>query len=138
MTAWEAGREPDPARPAGELLGDLVDELRRLARAEVQLAMTETRRKAKRMGIGAGAMGAAAALGLCGTGALVACAMIALARVLPWWLAALLTGVGVLMIAGMFASVGLVSIRGAMPLIPQWTITSVREDIDTIRKGVHT
>jgi hypothetical protein len=137
MTVWEAGREPDPARPAAELLGDLAEELRRLARAEVQLALTETRRKARRIGVGAVAVGTAAVLGLGGVGALVACAVFALAMVLPGWLAALLAAVGVLGLAGTMALVGRFLLRGAWPLVPQWTISSVREDIDTIRKGVH-
>lgn len=137
MTAWEAGRDPDPDRPAGELLGDLAVELRRLARAEMQLALTETRRKAKRMGIAAAALTLAAVLGLCGVGALVAAAATALALVLPWWLAALLAGIGVLGLAGMMALTGLFTLRAARPLLPQWTIDSVREDIETIRKGGH-
>jgi hypothetical protein len=137
MAVWEAGREPDSARPTGELLADLADELRRLAHAEVRLAMTETRRKAKRIGLGAGALGAAAVLGLCGTGVLAACAVLALALVLPAWLAALLVGVGVLGMAGMAALTGRFALRGARPIVPQWTIDSVREDIETIRKGVH-
>jgi hypothetical protein len=137
LTAWEAGRDPDPARPATELLGDLAVELRRLARAEVQLAVTETRRKAKRLSIGAVALAMAAVLGLCGVGALVAGAAAALALVLPWWLAALLAGVGVLGLAGMMALTGLLALRAARPILPQWTINSVREDIQTIRKGGH-
>jgi hypothetical protein len=72
MTAWEAGRDPDPGRPAVELLGDLADELRRLAHAEVQLALIETRRKAKRLKLGAGALGVAAVAGLAGVGVFVA------------------------------------------------------------------
>jgi putative superfamily III holin-X len=137
MIAWEAGREPDPARPTGELLGDLAEELRRLARAEVQLAMTETRRKAKRMGMAAAAVGTAAVLGLGAVGALVASAVAALALVLPVWLAALLTAVGVLGLAGAMALVGRFALRHALPIIPQWTLSSVREDVETIRKGVH-
>jgi hypothetical protein len=75
--------------------------------------------------------------GLGGVGALVACAVAALALVLPIWLAALLTAVGVLGLAGTLALVGRFVLRRAFPLIPQWTISSVREDIQTIRKGAH-
>ncbi len=137
MTAWEVGRDPDPARPTGELLGDLADELRRLARAEVQLALTETRRKARRIGIGVGALGTAAVLGVGAVGVLIASATLALALVLPGWLAALLVGAGVLILAGMSALTGRFALRGARPIIPRWTMNSVREDLATIRKGVH-
>jgi hypothetical protein len=137
MTAWEAGRDPDPAKPAGQLLNDLGEELRRLAHAEVQLAMTEARRKGKRAKMGVAAFGAAAVLGLGGFGVLLACASLALALVLPGWLAALLVGVVVLALAGICALIGRSSWRRVMPLLPQWTMTSVREDIETIAKGVH-
>jgi hypothetical protein len=137
MTAWEAGRDPDPTRPTAELLGDLAEELRRLARAEVQLAVIETRRKAKRMVVAAAAVGTAAVLGLGGVGALVACAVAALALVLPVWLAALLTAVGVFGLAGTIALTGRFALRRAMPIVPQRTISSVRDDVETIRKGAH-
>jgi hypothetical protein len=137
MTAWEAGRDPDPARPAGELLSDLADELRRLAQAEVRLALTETRRKAKRLALGSGALGTAAVLGLAGIGVFAACAVLALALVLPAWLAALLVGVGLFVAAGMAALTGRFALRRAWPLVPRWAMDSVRADIEAIRKGVH-
>jgi hypothetical protein len=136
-SAWEAGSKPIQDRSVGELLTDLSDELRRLARAEVQLAMTEGRRKAKRAGRGVGALGAAAVLGLIGLCVLVVSAVLALALVLPGWLAALIVGVGAVLLAGMAALFGRGSLRRALPPVPQWAMSSVREDIDTIRKGVH-
>jgi hypothetical protein len=45
------------------------------------------------------------------------------------------TAVGVLGWAG--TVVGLFILRRAWPLVPQWTISGVRDDIETIRKGVH-
>lgn len=137
MTAWEAGRDPDPAKPTGQLLADLGDELRRLAHAEIQLAMVEARRKANRARMGGAAFGAAAVLGLGGVGVLLACATIALMLVWPGWLAALVVGVAVLALAGICALVGRSSLKRAFPLLPQWTMASVREDIETIGKGVH-
>lgn len=137
MTAWEAGRDPDPARPTGELLGDLADELRRLAQAEIQLALVETRRKAKRLRVGAGALGTAAVLGLAGVGVFVAAAVLALALVLPTWLAALLIGAGLFAVAGMAALTGRFALRRARPILPQWTLHSLRADVATIRKGAH-
>jgi hypothetical protein len=136
-SAWEAGSKPREDRSVGELLTDLSDELRRLARAEVQLAMTEARRKAKRAGRGAGALGAAAVLGLIGLCVLVVSAVLALTLVLPGWLAALIVGVGAVLLAGLAALYGRGSLRRALPPVPQWAMSSVREDIETIRKGVH-
>jgi hypothetical protein len=58
-----------------------------------------------------------------------------LALVWPAWLAALVIGGGALVLAGMAAVVGRSSLRRSLPPVPQWAISSVREDIDTIRKG---
>ncbi|HVV20484.1 MAG TPA: phage holin family protein [Pseudonocardiaceae bacterium] len=134
VAAWEAGQQD---KSVGELLADLSDELRRLAHAEVRLAVTEAKRKARRASMGAAAFGVAAVLGLGALGVLIASATLALQQVLPGWLAALLVGVGVLLLAGMCALVGGVALKRAMPPVPQWTINSVRDDVETIRKGVH-
>lgn len=140
VAAWEAGSETttDPRdKPIAELLSDLSEELRRLARAEVKLALTEAKRKAKRAGVGAGSFGAAAVFGFIGLCALVTAAILALALVWPGWLAALVVGGAVLVIAGLAAMVGRSSMKRAMPPVPQWAITSVRDDIETIKRGAH-
>lgn len=139
VAAWEAGSEAattDPRdKPIAELLSDLSEELRRLARAEIKLAMTEAKRKAKRAGVGAGGFGAAAMFGFLGTCALVATAILALALVWPAWLAAIVVAGVLLVIAGMAAMVGRSSMKRALPPVPQWAITSVRDDIETIKRG---
>jgi hypothetical protein len=137
VAAWEAGSKPNADKSVSELLTDLSGELRRLAHAEVKLAMVEARRKARRAGRGAGALGAAALLGLIGLCVLVASAVLALALVLPGWLAALLVGGAALVLAGLAALFGRAFLRRALPPVPQWALTSVREDIETIRKGAH-
>lgn len=135
MTAWEAGRDPDPRKPTGELLADLVDEVRRLAHAEARLALTEARRKVRRAGVGVTALGAAAVLGLAALGVFIAAATLGLTLVLPAWLAALLVGVAVLLAAGLCALVARIAIRMALPIIPQETVHSVRQDAQVIIKG---
>ncbi|HEX3593032.1 MAG TPA: phage holin family protein [Pseudonocardiaceae bacterium] len=136
VAAWEAGsRRDNKDKSVSELLANLSDELRRLAQAEVKLAIVEAKRKAKRAGVGAGSFGAAALFAVIGLCVLVAAAVLALALVWPAWLAALVIGGGALVLAGMAAVVGRSSLRRSLPPVPQWAISSVREDIDTIRKG---
>jgi predicted phage tail protein len=138
VAAWEAGSRRDSRdKSVSELLADLSDELRRLAQAEVKLAIVEAKRKAKRAGVGAGSFGAAALFAVIGLCVLVAAAVLALALVWPAWLAALVIGGGALVLAGLAAMVGRSSLRRSLPPVPQWAISSVREDIDTIRKGAH-
>jgi putative superfamily III holin-X len=134
MHAWEAG-QPDHDKAVNELLVDLSGQLRRLARAEVRLAVVEMRRKGKRAGLGAGSFGVAAVAGLVGAGVLAAAAVLALAIVLPAWLAALIVGVAALGLAGFAALAGRVALRRAMPMLPGWAITSVQDDVRTIAKG---
>lgn len=137
VAAWEAGGDrTDPRdKPVSQLLADLSDDLRRLARAEVKLALVEGKRKAKRAGVGAGSFGAAGLFAVIGVCVLIAAAVLALALVWPAWLAALVIGGGALVLAALAAVFGRAALKRALPPVPQWAITSVRDDIDTIRKG---
>src|SRR4051812_49538057 len=86
-----------PSAPAdastGQLIGQLTEQLSRLARDEARLAQVEVTQKAKRLGVGAGLFGGAGGFGFLGLAALVATAILALAHVLPDWLAALVVAV---------------------------------------------
>lgn len=124
-------------RTTTELLGELSDQLRRLIRAETRLATVELRRKGKRAALGAGAFGIAAAGGLLGGGAVVTGAIVALDTVVPLWLAALATGVAILVGTGLAALLGRHALRRAFPPVPSWAMTSAREDVRTIVKGAH-
>jgi hypothetical protein len=138
VSAMAAGnRAGDDERPVSALLADLSEQVHRLVAAEVRLAATEVRRKARRAGRGAAMFGGAGVLVLAGVGALVAGAVLALAMVLPAWVAALLVGGGAFVVAGLCALVGRFELRRATPPVPEWAMASVREDIDTIKRGIH-
>lgn len=121
----------------GELVNQLAEQLRRLTRAELRLATIELRRKGKRAGLGVGALGVAGVAGVLGCAALLTCAIAALATVVPLWLAALLVGVAVLLGAGLAALLGRSALRRALPPTPTWAMSSAREDVATIAKGMH-
>lgn len=137
MTDVEEATMATEDHSTAELMGELSEQLRRLARAEARLAVVELRRRGKAAGIGAAAFGMAAVGGLLGAAALVTCAIVALHIVVPLWLSALLVGVAVLLGAGMAALVGRSVLRRALPPFPSWAVASVREDIQTIAKGAH-
>jgi MFS family permease len=134
----EANKKPAADRSVGELVTDLTDEVKRLVRDEMRLAAVELRRKGKKMGAGAGLFGAAGLLALFGGGALVAAAVLALALVVPGWLAALLVAVALFLVAGIAALVGKKEVTQAVPPVPEEAITGVREDVDTVKQGVRT
>ena len=129
-----------PADPSlastGELVGQLGDQLTRLARNEVRLAQAEVTQKAKRLGIGAGFFGGAGVVALLGLGALVTAAILGLANVLPGWLAALIVGVVLFAVAGVLALIGKKDVDKAKPPLPTETMASVQADVDTVKQAV--
>src|ERR671938_1544079 len=97
--SMEEGRSPDPAtvprapdggrldeRSMGELLRTLSEQTTALVRQEIELAKAEMTAKGKQVGIGAGAFGAGAVVGLFAFGALTACFIIALSSAVDGWL----------------------------------------------------
>ena len=113
--------ETPGARPAtaqdsstSELVRQMSEQVTRLVRDELRLAQLEMTRKGKRAGLGVGAFGGGGILALYGIGCLLAAAIIGLATVVAAWLAALIIGAVVLIIAA-----------------------SVKEDVQEIRESAH-
>src|SRR5690348_7657694 len=88
--------------------------------------------KAKRGARGIGAFSAAGVLAGYGGFALVICVILALAKVMDGWIAALLTGGALLIAAGLAAMTGRAQLRQALPPVPEDTIERVREDIAVV------
>ncbi|HEY0811884.1 MAG TPA: phage holin family protein [Pseudonocardia sp.] len=122
--------------PTGELVTRLANQVSALVRGELELARTELTAKGKRVGAGAGLAGAAGVIALYGLGALITAAIAALSLVWPVWLAALVIGVVVLIVAGGLALAGRSQIRRATPAAPEQTVQSVRDDVTTVREAV--
>ncbi|EWM10768.1 phage holin family protein [Kutzneria sp. 744] len=80
---------PQDEASTGQLLGRLTEQLSTLVRDEAALAVVEVKTKARAAGVGVGVLVGAALFGFLGLCALIACAIIALALVLPAWLSAL-------------------------------------------------
>ncbi|MFN2479016.1 MAG: phage holin family protein [Pseudonocardiaceae bacterium] len=118
-------REPS----AAELVTRLSEQISRLIRDELQLALTELKQKAKRAGIGGGMIGAAGTVALLGLGALMIGAIVALARLLPLWAAALIIGGAALLLAGLLALLGINQLKSAMPPTPEQAIASIKRGV---------
>jgi hypothetical protein len=121
-------------RSAGVLVKDLSEQVSRLIREELRLAQLEMTRKGKRAGIGLSMAGGAGLIAMYGLGALVACAVIALALVLAAWLAALIGGLGLLLIAGVLALLSKRQLQRATPPVPARAAGSVKADIEEIKE----
>jgi membrane protein len=123
-------------RGIGQLLGDFASETSDLLSKEIELARTEIGIQVKQAGAGAGLFGAAAVFGLLGLGALTACAIAALALVMDTWLAALIVGAALLLVAGIFALAGRAKVKAVAPPVPERAMTEMKRDIATVQEGV--
>lgn len=132
----EVNKKPAADKSVGELVTDLGDELKRLVRAEIRLAVFELRHKGKKMGRGAGLFGAAGLFGMLGVMTLIAAAVLALALVMPAWLSAVLVGGVLVIVAGLAALIGRRQISQATPPVPEEAIEGIREDVHAIQQGV--
>jgi membrane protein len=117
-------------RPIPELMKDLSDQTTTLVRQEIELAKAEMTAKGKQMGIGAGAFGGAALVGLYAVGALTAAAILALSTAVDGWLAALIVGLVYAAVAGVLALVGKNKAQAGSPPVPERAISSTKEDVE--------
>jgi uncharacterized membrane protein YqjE len=121
-------------QPVSDIVKQVSDEAKTLVGQEIKLAKAEMTEKAKEIGIGAGMFGGAgytlhlAALGLMLT------LIFALSTAMPAWLAALIVTVVFVAIAGVLALTGKKRIQKAGPPVPEETIESVKQTIETVKE----
>lgn len=128
---------PDPsALSTGELVTRLSGQVSELVRGELELARAELTSKGKRAGIGAGLAGAGGVLALYGGGALTAAAVAALSLAVDVWLAALVVGVLLMLVAGLLAVVGKNRIQSATPPVPERAVAGAKRDVETVKEAV--
>jgi Putative Actinobacterial Holin-X, holin superfamily III len=134
--ATQAAPPPTSETPStGQLVSQLTDQISRLVRDEARLAQTEVTQKAKRLGVGAGLFGGAGLFAFFGLAALITTAILALALVIPDWLAALIVAVVLFAIAGVLALVGKKDVQQGSPPIPAEAIASTKTDIRTVKES---
>ena len=125
-------------RPVSELMKDLSDQTTTLVRQEIELAKAEMTAKGKQVGIGAGAFGGAALVGLYAVGALTAAVILALSTAIDAWLAALIVGVVYAAVAGVLALVGKNKAQAGSPPVPERAISSTKEDVEWVKTRAKT
>lgn len=116
--------------PAGELFKRLSEDTSQLVRLEIELAKSEMTAKGKKIGAGAGLVGAAALLGLLAAGAATAFLIALLDTFMATWLAALIVTIVYLAIAAVLGIQGKNRIQNAGPPVPEQTIETVKEDVE--------
>jgi hypothetical protein len=129
---------PAAAEPSvGELVKDLSEQVSVLVRDELKLAQLEMTRKGKQAGIGAGMLGGSGLIALYAVGCLLACAILAIGRVVEPWLAALIVGAALLVISAIAALLGRARLRQATPPVPAQAVDSVKADVNQIKERAH-
>ena len=124
-------------RPTGELVKDLSEQISRLVRDELRLAQVEMTRKGKQAGLGVGMFAGGGVFAWFGLACLIACVVIAIAGVVAAWLAALIVGVALLLVAAIAALIGRGRLRKATPPVPGETIGSVKADVEELKERAH-
>ena len=107
----ELGSDPT----LGALVHDMTQQMSTLVRDEIRLAQAEMTQKGKKAGVGAGLFGGAGLVALYGVAALLATVILALALVMPAWLAALIVTVVLFAVAGVLAMKGKSNVSQATP-----------------------
>lgn len=124
-----------------DLVRTAAEQISQLVRQELRLATVEMTRKGRRAGIGAGLFGVAGAMAFYGGGAMAVTVGLLLSRVMPGWLAALVTGAALFAAAGLAALLGRNRVRKAGRLIPEEAVRSASADVHTVvqaaRGGEH-
>jgi hypothetical protein len=124
----------DEDKPIGELVRQLTEQSSTLIRQELRLATAELQEKGRHAGKGAGMFGGAGLVALYGVGALIAAAIVGLGTLIEPWIAALIVGVVLLVIAGIVALLGKKQVEQATPPKPEQAMGSVQQDIDTVKE----
>jgi membrane protein len=127
---------PQEQQSIGELVKQLSEQTSTLARKEVELAKTEMALKGKRLGMGAGAFGAAGVIGLFAFGALTATIILLIATAIEPWIAALIVAVAYAAVAGVLALTGKKKVDEATPPLPEQAIESTKEDVQEAKQRV--
>jgi hypothetical protein len=119
----------------GELLSTLSNQAGLLVRKEIELAQVEMSRKLTRAGRNAVTIGIGAFLGMGALNALVAAAVLGLAQFMEAWLAALIVGLVLALVAGLLIRMGIEKLKEIDPA-PRHTIESMRENKEWLTQQI--
>ena len=127
--------QPVEEASVGELTARLSHDLSTLIRDELRLAQVETRDKAKKVGLGVGLFGVSALIAYLGAATFVAAAILGLANAVDPWIAAVIVGAALLLIAAIAALAGKQGVSAGTPPVPTEAMAGIKADVNTLREG---
>jgi uncharacterized membrane protein YqjE len=113
----------------------VADHAKALVGLELELAQLELKRKVGALGAGAALAAGAAVLGLFAVGFLLATVAAALATVLDTWLALLIVGVALLLLAAIVGGLALRAFKKGTPPVPEKAIEEARRTGEALRSN---
>jgi len=120
----------------GDVLKDIIGNIREIIRSEISLAREEMRDKASAAGKAAALVAAGGVLLLYGFGFLLAAIHAALEIAIPAWAAGLVVFGLMLIIGGALAVKGIKNLKRIDPT-PRRTLFTARETVDTVGASAH-
>ena len=128
---------PGPSQTTLANASALLGTAGRMARHEWRLAQVEIGENLRKAGVGIALIAAAALLGLVSAFALVGAGVAGLvAAGLPVWLAALLIGAAIALIAVAMALIGARRLK-AKRLIPDRTLRNIQRDVEALKEALN-
>ena len=128
-------RDSTDRKSVFKLIGDLPGLITTLVKDEIEQFKKELTAKAKAAGIGIGFFAGAAFFAITAWAVLVTTAILGLKYLVPDWLAALIIGVLLLIVAGVLAFIGLKQVKKGVPPVPEESVESLKDDVKAF-KGV--
>ena len=108
-----------------------------LVRLELELAALELKRKATSLAVGIGLAVTAAVLMLFVVGFGLATIAAGLATAVSWWLALLIVTIGVLLVAGLLAFLGVRAIKKGTPPVPEQALAVAKLTTEALKGNGH-
>jgi hypothetical protein len=122
-------------RSVSEVLQDIFGNLQQIIRDEFRLARAEVEGEARRAARPASILAAGTVLGLYGLGFLLLAAVYGLSMVIAPWLAALLVGAVLAVVAAVLISSGRNRLRQIDP-VPEKTVQSMKENVQWTKEQI--
>ena len=126
---------PQMQRSVPEILEDIASNLTQIVQAEFRLAKTELKEGAEKVAGPGAALGAGVVLAFYGLGFLLLAAVHALSLVMAGWLATLIVGGVLTVVAGILISAGGMKMK-RVNLTPDKTIQTLEEDVQWAKQQI--
>lgn len=135
MSFLNNGKDKGDRKSVFQLIGDLPGLISTLIRDEIEQLKREVLTRLKAAGIGIGLFAGAAVFLYFAAFVFLAAAILGISVALPPWLAALIVGVVLLLVAVVLALLGLSRLKKGVPPVPKEAVDSVKDDVKAF-KGV--